>query len=148
MKIRTNIAEVAGNIARKLQVLKDKEFLIRPVAFGLIDKMTERIHVEGRASDGGEIGSYSNNYLKRRQKKPYNRTGDRKIIVSLTRQLENDWSIIATDKGYGVGFKNQFNFQKARWVEENKGREIFSLTDDEKVYVTDYLNELTKEALQ
>lgn len=148
MRIKTNISEVTGNIARKLQVLKDKEYLLRPVAFGLIDKMTQRIHVDGKASDDEQIGNYSSNYLKVRQRKPYNRTADTKIIVSLTRQLENDWSVIATDKGYGIGFNNPFNLQKARWVEERKDKEIFSLTTEEKEYAVDYLNELTNEALK
>lgn len=148
MRIKTNISEVTGNIARKLQVLKDKEYLLRPVAFGLIDKMTQRIHVDGKASDDEQIGNYNSNYLKVRQRKPYNRTADTKIIVSLTRQLENDWSVIATDKGYGIGFNNPFNLQKARWVEERKDKEIFSLTTEEKEYAVDYLNELTNEALK
>jgi hypothetical protein len=148
MRIKTNLSEVTGNIARKLQVLKEKEYLLRPVAFGLIDKMTQRIHIDGKASDDEQIGNYSSNYLKVRQRKPYNRTGDTKIIVSLTRQLENDWSVIATDKGYGIGFKNPFNLKKARWVEEGKGKEIFSLTTGEKEYAVDYLNELTQEALK
>jgi hypothetical protein len=148
MRIQTNIGQVTKAIAEKLKVLKDPEYLLRPVAFGLIDKMTQRIHNEGRGSDGAEIGQYSNAYLQRRQNPPYNRTGDRKIIVSLTRQLENDWSVIATQKGYGIGFKNPFNLQKLRWVEEGKGKKIGDLTQDEQKYVVDYLNELTADALQ
>ncbi len=147
MKIQTNIGQVSANIARKIKVLKDKEYLLRPVAFGLIDKMTHRIHEEGKASDGGQIGNYNKDYLKRRQKPPYNRKSDSKIIVSLTRQLENDWSVIATNKGYGVGFKNPFNLQKARWVEQGKQKEIFSLSKEEQQYTTDYINELVADAL-
>lgn len=148
MRIQTNIGQVAKAIAEKLKILKDPEYLLRPVALGLIDKMTQRIHVDGKASDGGEIGQYSNSYLKARQRKPYNRTADRKIIVSLTRQLENDWSVIATQRGYGIGFKNSFNLDKLRWVEEGKGKKIGDLTADEEKYAIDYLNELTAEALQ
>lgn len=147
IRIRTNIKQVTGDIASKLRVLKDKEYLLRPVMFGLIDKMTSRIHNEGRSSDGNQIGGYSNDYLNRRQNPPFNRTGDTKIIVSLTRQLENDWSVIATDRGYGIGFKNPFNLQKARWVEQGQGKKIFSLTNEENEYVVDYLNELTQQAL-
>lgn len=147
MNIKTNIGQVTGLIAQRLKILKDKEYLLRPVAFGLIDIMTKRIHVDGKSSDDGQIGNYNSNYLKVRQKKPYNRTSDNKIIVSLTRQLENDWSVIATDKGYGIGFKNSFNYQKARWVEENKGKRIFDLSSSEEVYAADYLNDLINDAL-
>jgi len=147
MRIQSNIGQVSKAIAERLKILKDPEYLLRPVALGLIDKMTYRIHNEGKASDGGEIGTYSNSYLKQRQRKPYNRTGDTKIIVSLTRQLENDWSVIAIPKGYGVGFKNAFNLDKARWVEGNKGKKIFSLTQDEEKYAAEYLDELIADAL-
>jgi hypothetical protein len=147
MRIQTNIGQVTKAIAERLKILRDPEYLLRPVAFGLIDKMTQRIHIEGKGSDETEIGQYSNSYLKQRQRKPYNRTADTKIIVSLTRQLENDWSVIAVDKGYGIGFKNSFNLQKARWVEENKGKKIFSLSPTEEKYTIDYINELTASAL-
>lgn len=145
--IRTNIGEVSKEIAKKLQLLKDKEFLLRPVSLGLIDKMTQRIHIEGKGSDEAAIGNYSNQYLKLRQRKPFNRNSDAKIIVSLTRQLENDWSVIATPKGYGIGFKNPFNLQKARWVEENKGKKIFNLSPSEEQYAAEYLDELIQDAL-
>lgn len=147
VKIKTNIGQVTQAIAEKLKVLKDPEYLLRPVAFGLIDKMTQRIHNEGKASDGNEIGQYSNSYLKQRQRKPLNRTADSKIIVSATRQLENDWSVIAVEKGYGIGFNNPFNLQKLRWVEQGQGKKIGDLTPDEQKYATDYINELVSDAL-
>lgn len=148
MKIQTNIGQVTKAIAEKLKVLKDPDYLLRPVAFGLIDKMTQRIHIDGKASDGNTIGTYSNAYLQQRQRPPLNRTSDSKIIVSATRQLENDWSVIAVGKGYGIGFKNPFNLQKLRWVEENKGKKIGDLTPDEEKYAIDYVNDLVSEALQ
>lgn len=147
MRIQTNIGVVSKIIAERLKVLKDPEYLLRPVAFGLIDKMTQRIHNEGRDSSGNEIGQYSNSYLKQRQKAPLNRTADSKIIVSATRQLENDWSVIATQKGYGIGFKNPFNLQKLRWVEQGQGKKIGDLTPDEEKYAIDYLNELVSNAI-
>jgi hypothetical protein len=144
--VRSNIKIVSERIKEKLQILKDREYLLRPVAFDMIDLMTKRIHVDGKDAEGNEIGAYSNRYLELRQRK-YNRTSDTKIIVSLTRQLENDWSVIATDKGYGVGFLNVFNNQKARWVEENKGKKIFFLSESEQKYAIERINELVSDAL-
>jgi hypothetical protein len=71
----------------------------------------------------------------------------RKIIVALTSQLEQDWSVIATDNGYGIGFNNVLNAQKARWVEENKKRIIFNLSAEEKQYITERLQELVDNAI-
>jgi hypothetical protein len=146
VNIRTNIPIVTASIMKKLGIIADKEYLLRPVAFDVITLMTERIHEDGKASDETQIGEYSNSYLKQRQNK-YKRTADKKIIVSLTRQLENDWSVIATEKGYGIGFLNPLNFQKATWVEQNKGKTIFKLSEKEKEHVATRLNELIADEL-
>lgn len=146
MKIQTNIKLVAGRIKQNLEKLKNKEYLLRPVAIEVIPLMTERIHQKGEASDNSEIGTYSSGYLKLRQRK-YKRDASGKVIVSLTRQLENNWSVIATQNGYGIGFLNPFNEQKARWVEEGKGKKIFNLSKSETQYAVDRINELVADAL-
>lgn len=146
IKINTNIGTVTGAIRERLDKLRDKEYLLRPVCFDLIDLMTKRIHIDGKASDGAPTGTYSKGYLKLRQSK-YKRDSSSKVIVSLTRQLENDWSVIATDKGYGIGFLNSFNLKKARYVEQIKDRVIFNLTTEENQYAIDLINDLTTKAL-
>lgn len=142
--VNTNIAEVTGRIREKLNKLKDKEYILRPVCFDLIELMKKRIHEDGLNASNTAIGTYSNAYM--RERKKHQRSDDRKVIVSLTRQLENDWSVIATSRGYGIGFKNPFNLQKARWVEVQKGV-IFSLTAGENKYASDLINQLTRDAL-
>lgn len=144
--IEANIAKVISGIAGKLEKLKDKNYLLRPVAIETIANMKQRIHKDGKASDGGQIGTYSVGYLKLRQAK-YKRSSDQKVVVALTSQLENDWAVLATENGYGIGFNNPFNGKKARWVEKNQKKTIFNLTKDEKQYVTERLDELTKDAL-
>jgi hypothetical protein len=146
IKVKTNIGVVTDSIRRKLSILSDKEYLIRPVCFDLIDLMTRRIHIDGKAADGTQIGTYSNSYLKLRQER-FKRGQDPKIIVSLTRQLENDWSVIATEKGYGIGFLNKHNLDKARWVEQNKGKIIFSLADNEREHAIVTIQNLIRQAL-
>lgn len=133
------------NIANRVLSLTDRQALLRPVAFDVIALMTERIHDQGKAADGSQIGEYSNSYLKLREK---NKRGpDKKIIVSLTRQLENDWSVIPTQNGYGIGFKNPFNKQKAIWVEEQKDKKIFKLSESEKQQSVLSIREQTKKLL-
>lgn len=169
-----------GQLKRKLDILRDREYLLRPVALELIPEITQRIHQDGEASDGTQIGTYSNSYMKLRtgdyknaevyktgkkkgQKKDsgvytkgskkgqprekYNRSSDTKVIVSLTRQLENDWTVVPTDKGYGIGFNNILNVQKLRWVEENKKKIISRLSEKERQYAIDRINELVNAAL-
>lgn len=146
ISVNTNIAEVNARIIAKLNKLKDKEYLLRPLCFDLLELMKKRIHEDGKDASGKSIGTYSRGYLLERIKK-YQRSADPKIVISLTRQLENDWSVIATPKGYGIGFKNKFNLQKARWVEAQKGV-IFSLTTEESKYASDFISHKTDEALK
>lgn len=146
INVKSNLSQVNDLIQQRVAKLANPETILRPLCFDLIDLMTKRIHVDGNASSGSPIGTYSSRYLKLRQNK-FSRTADKKIIVSLTRQLENNWSVIATPKGYGIGFLNPFNLQKARWVEQQKGKEIFSLSATERDYSIEFINEKINETL-
>lgn len=143
--VRTNIRQVFEKLQADLNKLKDREYLLRPVATELIPMITERIHQKGLASDNSPIGTYSNAYLKERERK--NRGTDTKVIVSLTRQLENDWAVVATPKGYGIGFLNSFNAEKLRWVEQAKGKVFSVLSKEEEEYAIDRINELVNAAI-
>lgn len=145
--VKINIKQVTDLIRSKLEKLIDKDYLLRPVAFDVIDLMTKRIHIDGKASDGDQIGAYSKGYLALRAR-AYHRGNNPKVIISLTRQLENDWSVIATQKGYGIGFLNILNYNKSQWVQLTYGKKIFDLTSSEKQYAIDKINELASAALQ
>jgi hypothetical protein len=194
--IKTNIGKVITSLGQDLETIFDKNYLLRPVAIEVMPLMTQRIHQDGKASDGSQIGTYSNGYMvvrtgsyknagkitrgknkgklkdsgvksKQRVATPfgksayayqnieadrvarekYNRSSDTKVIVSLTRQLENDWSVLETPKGYGIGFTNSFNADKLSWVEEVKDKVIGALTQQEIDYAFDRINELVANAL-
>lgn len=84
-------------------------------------------------------------------KKPrvnYNRSSDTKVIISLTRQLENDWSVIATAKGYGVGFLNPHNMDKVGWVEATYKKKIFALSPSEQTKLFDIVQENVSNVLK
>lgn len=146
INVKSNLSQVNDLIQQRVAQLANPETILRPLCFDLIDLMTKRIHVDGNGSDGSPIGQYSNKYLKLRQNK-FQRSADKKVIVSLTRQLENNWSVIPTPKGYGIGFLNPFNLQKARWVEQQKRTEIFSLSANERDYAIEFINEKVNETL-
>ncbi|WP_346236758.1 hypothetical protein ABDK00_014020 [Niabella insulamsoli] len=56
----------------------------------------------------------------------YRRGSDTKVILSLTSQMENDMSVMATSDGYGIGYNNPFNLKKALWNEERYKKKILS----------------------
>lgn len=144
--VKLNIKQVGEQVKQQIQKAVDPEYLLRPVSLEQIRLMHTRIHEDGIGSNGGQIGTYNKDYLKLRQEK-FNRTSDPKTIVSLTRQLENDYSIVRTPLGYGVGFNNSFNFQKAKWVEQIKKTKIFDPTESELNAAIEFINELTDRAL-
>jgi hypothetical protein len=63
----------------------------------------------------------------------YNRTTDTKVILSLTRQMENDLSVVPSGNGYGIGYLNPDNFKKAMFCEANYGKKILSKLTKEEV---------------
>lgn len=147
MRARINIGQFSKSMLNKIEIISNREYLLRPVCFDLIALMRKRIHIDGKASDGGQIGTYHPDYLRLRISKKYNRKPDSQIIVSLTRQLENDWHVIPTARGYGIGFLNKFNYDKAGYVESIKKRVIFKMTEQEKEYAVNKLQELVRDAL-
>ncbi len=131
IEVSSNFNEFTTSLKLKLDGLKNPETLLRQVANDMLPIVRNRIHVEGKDASQSGIGTYSSNYLKLRQKK-YNRTGDSKVISSLTRQMENDFSVIATSNGYGLGYKNPENYAKTFFVEATYGKKIFALTSEEE----------------
>lgn len=61
-----------------------------------------------------------------------NRTADPKVILSLTRQQENDLGIEPTPTGYGIGYKNEENYNKSQWEEATYNKRIWGLTQSER----------------
>ena len=128
--ITDNIPMVIGSLLSKFKELENPETISRASALAVIPELRERIHVEGKKSDDSQIGEYSIPYLKLRQRK-YNRTADRKVIGSLTRQLENSYVLKATDKGYTIGVATPLSEEKIQWLTDKYGV-IWQLTETER----------------
>ncbi len=132
--------------------LSDKESLLRPVCVELSGIMNNRIHEDGQASDGSEIGQYKTSYLKMREAFNHPRT-ERKVVLVLTRKLSNSWGAFATDKGYAVGFTDSAategvtGLKKIQYAEEHFGKKIGDMTKEEETYAFDRLNELSTEII-
>ena len=167
--IKNNSVQVFNKIANAAskQLGKDSiDQMLREVATTLAAEVRERVHEQGLDSNGQNIGTYSTNYMVKRtgsyKTKPkkdtkrilYNRSNDTKVILSLTRQMENDFSTGAKNKnvskisgGYGIGWKNEINFKKAEWNETRYKRKIFNLTREEKDLAIKLANEILKDKI-
>lgn len=96
-----------------------------------------------------DAGTFTQGKRKSEARPRYNRTADTKVVASLTRQMENDLSVIPSGNGYGIGYLNPFNFQKSEWVEETYRKPILSkLTDAEKELARQTADQFTTEYLK
>lgn len=75
-----------------------------------------------------DAGTFTRGKKKGQPRPQYNRTSDTTVVASLTRQMENDFKVVATDAGYGLGFSNEDNFKKSQYVEATYKQKIFDLT--------------------
>ena len=152
MIITTNLDEVLGRLVGKLQDLNNpngeaRDLMLRQVASDTVAQVTYRIHTEGLNSAGKPIGEYANSYMKIRESSKYNRSSSKKIIFSLSGQMENDFNIVANQANhYGLGFKNTINADKAQWLQERFGR-VYDLTEKEKDHANLVANDFIAEYL-
>ncbi len=116
----SNIADIAGTLLKQIKGLEtggpNNDKVLRAIADSALSLVRPRIHQQGKRADGQPIGTYSNSYLNYRVKKK-NRENDGKVVLSLTRNMENDFQVIPTDTGYGLGFNNPDNAKKADWLQ-------------------------------
>lgn len=174
--ISTNIDQFVIELKDKLNVFQEgtpeNDTMLRTITTTLTGLMRKRIHVQGLASDGQAIGTYSPGYMKVRtgsygkgdkgvftrgvrkgQARPnYNRTSDSKVILSLTRQMENDLAVceqdpFKTERGYGIGYRNIDNYNKSLYAESTYRKRIFSLTEQEKQAVYDIATHFIENAI-
>lgn len=149
---------------------QETDKLLRTIASTLTGMMRDRVHVQGKDANDNQIGTYSPEYMKVRTndfksskivrgvnkgqaRKKYNRTSDTKVILSLTRQMENDMSIcernpIKIPYGYAIGYQNDFNFDKLTWLEKKYKKQILTKLSKHEEQVKDeivnnYLNDRT-----
>lgn len=131
MQIVSNIPMMIAGLMRKFNELENPETVSRAVAVALQPEIRNRIHVEGKNSQGNAIGEYSNTYLEYRKKKG---RMENTVVASLTRQLENSYTTQATDKGYTIGFTSPGSEEKVKHLEEKYGT-IWALTESESEMV-------------
>ena len=133
MTYSTNLPEVLNTVHLKLSKLQSDQ-LTRTQAVSLMAVMKDRIHVQGKDSNGPQIGTYTPAYIKY-VRATAGRGMDNKVILSLTRQMESGYQIEAIENGYAICFRTAEDMQKARWCEETYKKAIFSPTAEERAMV-------------
>lgn len=133
MELQTNMPVVLNTVNLKLSALDIKR-MTNIQASTLMAVIRDRIHVQGRDSNGAPIGVYTPRYIKYTRRKA-GRGTDNKVILSLTRQMENGYILVELQNGTGIGFSTHEDFQKAGWCEETYKKPIFKPTVEETAMV-------------
>jgi len=136
----TNFVEVSNRIKSKLAGLQRggeyEDKLLREVTNTMVGEVGTRIHQKGLNGNGAEIGTYKPSYMRVRESAEYGRDSSTKVILSLSKEMELDFTAVIDGGKYGLGFKREINFKKATWMEE-KYKNVYKLTPEENQQVTD-----------
>lgn len=140
--VDSNYDQISADINRTLRnLIENQEPFLLAIASSVLAGVHYRIHTLGKRANGSDIGTYSNQYLKTRER--FNRGSDKRIILSLHRQMELDFTVVAKGQSIGLGFLNSTNFEKATALEKRYPG-TYALSDEEEEIVanaiTDYLN--------
>lgn len=80
-------------------------------------------------------GVFTKGKNKGKARPKYNRTDDRKVVISLRGGqggLESDFGIVESDEGYGLGFLHEENYLHSQYVEKTYKKTIYALTPEEE----------------
>lgn len=142
MNYSTNLPSVLNTFNLRLTAFQGDQ-MCRLQALSLTAVMKDRIFVQGKDSNGTQIGTYTPAYIKYARKKA-GRGTDNKVIISLTRQLENGMApkqLETGEVGYGIFLRSDEDMQKARWCEETYKKPIFAPTAEERAMVIQIAND-------
>lgn len=149
IEVKSNIKLVVDLTQEQLARVADTDKLLRTCATSVLFLIKDRVHGDGLDAAGSPIGVYSKPYMKTRVNR-FSRTSSNKVVASLTRQMENDMRVVAIGKNkYGIGYSNQFNFQKSQWIEKRykKPAGIFKVGEGERTAIITIVNKHVEDAL-
>lgn len=145
MKIENNFPSVIHAVESKIAQI-DLQRATALAASSLLATLRVRIHKDGIASDGSQIGQYSPKYMRKRYE--HGRNEGRKVVLSLTRAMENSEELYPLENGTGIGFSTDENWQKAVWCEGTYGKKIFAPTQEETAMVVEICDDYIKSILE
>lgn len=146
-------------ILKKLTNLTTFDRAIKIAVQSVLATQKKRIFVDGQDSTGQKIGTYSTDPISISKKNQSRNTGktyfpggyaeyksavgknDGYVNWRNTDQMFFDFQFF--DMGnlqYGIGFSNEFNFQKSEWLEKKYGKKVIAMSKQEEKILTDVID--------
>lgn len=136
LRIESNMDVVVSKVTAAMSEI-DIDKMTRLQASSLMAMIRKRVHVDGNASDGSPIGNYTKSYKERIRPK-HGRKEGYKVVLSLTRAMENGMVLYPIPNGTGIGYLTKELLQKAKWQEKRACygfRPIWTPTKEEREMV-------------
>lgn len=138
-------------ILDELNAMIHADKVMRIAVSSVLAEQKKRIYQNGLASNGSKIGTYSTKPASISRKNQAGSTGKTYfkggyaeykslvnrnpgfVILRNTDQmmLDHGMFVLVPGSEYGIGFNNEFNFDKSEWVENHFNKDIFDATDSE-----------------
>jgi hypothetical protein len=132
---KSNAKSVLGSLIKKLQGIDTKvmDNITRTIAAGLIPSNMDRIHEQGKAVDGSDIGHYTDGAYKKKRQKRQKRID--KVNLDFSGKLHKEFSFApVAPKTIGVGFITSYGANLSEVLEEKYNKKIWGVTqEDERV---------------
>jgi hypothetical protein len=146
-------------VLKKLTDLTLFERAVKIAVQSILTTQKKRIFVEGQDATNAKIGQYSTNPISISKKNQSRNTGktyfeggyaeykkaigknDGYVNLRNTDQMFFDYQMFDLgNSSYGIGFSNDFNFNKSEWMEKKYAKKIFALTPPETNMLTQIID--------
>lgn len=143
---KSNAKDVIGGLINQLKGVEDnvtKPF-IRAVAADVAASNISRIHNEGKAVDGSQIGDYKSGAYKEKREEKGKET--QYVNLSFTGKLSKEFQPEAIDDlNIGVGFISPYGSNLSENLEDKYKKKIWGVTEeDERIAQEEYKIRLNK----
>ena len=136
---------VLPNTIKFLEKIKNTDALERGIATTLAASNKRRIHNEGKAVDGTEIGQYRE-ITKRIRSNPriagfgFSSRQIAYVDLFFSSKLSKDFDVGKVDKGWGVGFLKSYGERLRKKHEDKYKKKIWGITEQDRQDVQGIVN--------
>jgi hypothetical protein len=128
---KSNAKVVIDSLVKKLKGIDPLLVNVsREVATGIAASNIGRIHNDGKAVDGNDIGDYQTQYYKKKRSEKGRRID--KVDLSFTGKLSKEFSIAANGNNIGIGFITDYGANLHEYLEEKYNKKIWGVTQEDE----------------
>ncbi len=129
---KSNAKPVLTSLIKRLNGLERNvlDKLTRTVAADLVSSNIGRVHNEGKAVDGSDIGDYKEGAYKKKREARQKRVD--KVNLDFTGKLSKEFSLEASGQTVGVGFTTEYAANLYEVLEEKYKKKIWGVTQEDE----------------